>query len=66
MYDSFPIQNDLKQGDDLLPPLSNFAPKTDEVTRGWRKMHNEQIHNLYPRQVELELSSKGGLGGRFM
>jgi hypothetical protein len=24
-----------------------FGPKRDEVTGGWRKMHNEEIHNLY-------------------
>jgi hypothetical protein len=25
-----------------------FGPKRDEVTRDWRKMHNEELHNLYP------------------
>jgi hypothetical protein len=24
-----------------------FGPKRDEVTRGWRKLHNEEVHNLY-------------------
>jgi hypothetical protein len=23
-----------------------FGPKRDEVTGGWRKLHNEEIHNL--------------------
>jgi hypothetical protein len=23
-----------------------FGPKTDEVTGGWRKLHNEELHNL--------------------
>jgi hypothetical protein len=23
-----------------------FGPKRDEVTRGWRKLHNEELHNL--------------------
>jgi hypothetical protein len=23
-----------------------FAPKRDEVTGGWRKLHNEELHNL--------------------
>jgi hypothetical protein len=27
-YDSFPIQNGLKQGDALLPPIFNFALNT--------------------------------------
>jgi hypothetical protein len=25
-----------------------FGPKRDEVTGGWRKMHNEELHSLYP------------------
>jgi hypothetical protein len=24
-----------------------FEPKRDKVTRGWRKLHNEELHNLY-------------------
>jgi hypothetical protein len=24
-----------------------FGPKRDEVTGDWRKMHNEEIHDLY-------------------
>jgi hypothetical protein len=24
-----------------------FGPKRDEVTGGWRKLHNEEIHSLY-------------------
>jgi hypothetical protein len=24
-----------------------FGPKRDEVTLGWRKLHNEELHNLY-------------------
>jgi hypothetical protein len=24
-----------------------FAPKRDEVTGGWRKLHNEELHNVY-------------------
>jgi hypothetical protein len=24
-----------------------FGPKRDEVTAGWRKLHNEELHNLY-------------------
>jgi hypothetical protein len=24
-----------------------FAPKRDEVTGGWRKLHNEELHDLY-------------------
>jgi hypothetical protein len=25
-----------------------FGPKGDEVIQGWRKLHNEEIHNFYP------------------
>jgi hypothetical protein len=25
-----------------------FGPKRDEVTGGWRKLHNEELRNLYP------------------
>jgi hypothetical protein len=24
-----------------------FRPKKDEVTVDWRKLHNEELHNLY-------------------
>jgi hypothetical protein len=24
-----------------------FGPKRDEVRGGWRKLHNEELHNLY-------------------
>jgi hypothetical protein len=24
-----------------------FGPKSDEETGGWRKLHNEELHNLY-------------------
>jgi hypothetical protein len=24
-----------------------FGPKRGEVTGGWRKLHNEELHNLY-------------------
>jgi hypothetical protein len=27
--------------------LRIFGPKSDEVTGGWRKLHNEEFHNLY-------------------
>jgi hypothetical protein len=24
-----------------------FGPQRDEITRGWRKLHKEELHNLY-------------------
>jgi hypothetical protein len=26
---------------------TTFGPKGDQVTEGWRKLHNEELHNLY-------------------
>jgi hypothetical protein len=37
----------------VTPKLENrvlrriFGSKRDEVTGGWRKLHNEELHNLY-------------------
>jgi hypothetical protein len=28
-------------------PRRIFGPKREEVTGGWRKLHIEQLHNLY-------------------
>jgi hypothetical protein len=28
-------------------PRKIFGPKRDEVTGGWRKVHKEELHNLY-------------------
>jgi hypothetical protein len=25
-----------------------FGPKRDEITGKWRKLHNEELHDLYP------------------
>jgi hypothetical protein len=32
-----------------------FGPKRDEVTGGWRKLHNDELHNLYssPRIIRM-------------
>jgi hypothetical protein len=24
-----------------------FGPKRDEIERGWKKLHDEELHNLY-------------------
>jgi hypothetical protein len=31
-----------------------FGPKRDEVTGEWRKLHNEELHNLYSSPTYLE------------
>jgi len=28
-----------------------FGPKRDEVTGEWRKLHNEELNDLYPHQI---------------
>jgi hypothetical protein len=40
-----------------------FGPKRDEVTRDWRKLHNEELHNLYS-SPNIEWSSQGDEMGR--
>jgi hypothetical protein len=35
------------------------GPKSDEVIGGWRKLNNEELHNLYCSSSKLELSSQG-------
>jgi hypothetical protein len=29
-----------------------FGPKRGEVIGGWRKLHNEELHNLYSRMIK--------------
>jgi hypothetical protein len=41
-----------------------FGPKRDGLTGGWRKMHNEEPHNLYPspsiiRMIKLRMRWAG-------
>jgi hypothetical protein len=36
-----------------------FGPKRDEVTGGWRKLHNEKLHNLYSSPNIRLIGSKG-------
>jgi hypothetical protein len=37
-----------------------FFPKRNEVTRDWRKLHNEELHNLYssPYIIRMILSRR--------
>jgi hypothetical protein len=32
-----------------------FEPKRDEVTGGWRKLHNEELHNLYSSPSKIRI-----------
>jgi hypothetical protein len=36
-----------------------FGPKSDEVTGGWRKLHNEELCNLYSSQGIIRMIKSG-------
>jgi hypothetical protein len=42
------VQNhNIKQLTDLWVLRRIFGPQRDDMTGGWRKLHNEELHNLY-------------------
>jgi hypothetical protein len=43
-----------------------FDPKRDEVTGDWRKLHNEELHNLYssPNIIRMIKSRRIGRAGQ--
>jgi hypothetical protein len=52
-----------------------FGQKRDEIIRGWRKLHNEELHNLYssPNIIRMIMSRRmrwvghvAGMGRRDM
>jgi hypothetical protein len=36
-----------------------FGPKRDRVTGGWRKLHNEELHNLYTSPSIIRIIKSG-------
>jgi len=36
-----------------------FGPKRKEVTRGWRNLHNEKLHNFFASQSIVSVSNQG-------
>jgi hypothetical protein len=44
-----------------------FGPKRDAVTGGWRKLHNEELHNLYssPSIIRISKSRRTKWAGKF-
>jgi hypothetical protein len=43
-----------------------FVPKIDEVTRGWSKLNNEELHDLYysPNLIRMSKLKKMGWAGQ--
>jgi hypothetical protein len=37
----------------------DFGPKGHEVTGGWEKLHNKEIHDLYSLPIIITISSQG-------
>jgi hypothetical protein len=40
---------------------SIFGPKRDEETGGWRKLHNEELHNLYSSPSIIRMIKSRGM-----
>ena len=40
-----------------------FGPKRDEATGQWRKLHNEELNNLYSSSNAGNKIEKNGVGG---
>jgi hypothetical protein len=36
-----------------------FGPKREEVAGGWRRQHNEELHDFYVSQNIIKMSSEG-------
>jgi hypothetical protein len=41
-----------------------FGPKRDELTGGWRKLHNEELHNLYSSTSIIRMIKSRMMNGR--
>jgi hypothetical protein len=41
-----------------------FGPRKDEVTGGWRKLHNEELHNMYPLPSMNDHDNEDEMGGK--
>jgi hypothetical protein len=37
-----------------------FGPKMDKVTGKWRKLHNEELRDLYSSPSIIRITSRGG------
>jgi len=44
-----------------------FGPKREEVVGGWRSLHNEKLHNLYPSPYIIRvIKSRKRIGAGYM
>jgi hypothetical protein len=43
-----------------------FRPKRDQMTEGWRKLRNGDLHNLYSSPSIIRMISQGGCDGQGM
>jgi hypothetical protein len=43
-----------------------FGPKREEMAGGWRRLHNEELPNLYGSSNIVRVVSQGGLDGQGM
>jgi hypothetical protein len=43
--------------------LRILGPKRDEVTGGWRKLHNEELHDLYSSSSIIRVTKSMRMGG---
>jgi hypothetical protein len=50
----------IKEGTQLSVPRKIFEPKGNEVTGGWRKLHNEELHILYSSSDIIRIINHGG------
>jgi hypothetical protein len=41
--------------------LRTLRLKREEVTRSWRKQHNEKLHDLYPSQANIKVMIKSSM-----
>jgi hypothetical protein len=48
----------LREGVENRVPRRIFGPKRDEVTGEWRKLHSEELHNLFRAVVWVVLPCK--------
>jgi hypothetical protein len=52
----------IKKNMENLIILIIFGPKRDDVTGDWRKLHNEELHNLYSSPNIIRKNKSRGVG----